>query len=162
MTSSRARVNWMTGAAVALAFGGCAASSTSPAAHRSARADSKQVIVVAKEFMRAYLGKDARSYFPEHNETALPLEAEFVRRKKLWYVSFGNGLTCNVFTVNLDETATRGAMSHLQGGRILQAGDRYDWDSPPTLRTVPEFRAAVKNSKPKGAAAKRKAPASTP
>jgi hypothetical protein len=163
----------MMGAALVFTFAGCAVSSGSGdaadvnsgssrraphnAARKGARPTKAEVIASAKEFMRAYCGKNAEGYFPEKSELALPLKAQFNGKTRRWRVEFGNGLTCNVFSVEMDEAATRGAMSHLQGGRILQSGDKYDWEAPLNLRTLREFRAAVQFSKSKKAAAPKKA-----
>jgi hypothetical protein len=166
MTPFGARASGIAGAALAVAFGGCAPPSPSSetsarTSTRIVRADRKQALAVAKEFMVTYLGKDAPGYFPEHNELALQ-EARFDHQKRLWNVIFSGSLPCVAFIVELDETATRGAMSHLQGGPVLQLGDRSNRGVPSTLRTLPEFRAAVKSSKLKETAARAKAPASTP
>ena len=109
------------------------------------RASKAEVIATAKGFMREYFGKDAEEYFATPNPNDLELaftDAEFSSKKGHWIVSFGNGHTCNVLVVEMDAAATRAVMSHIQGGLILQEGNRYDYDAPLTYRTLSEFRTA--------------------
>jgi hypothetical protein len=145
-TSSAGR--WMLAAVPAIAFAGCAA--THPTAKPGVSAkpfvwqptpEEKHVIEVARKFVQAAMGPDASRMHP------MTLGTSFDQKTQRWTSAFSAGFVDDYVTVELDKTATRGAVSTFTGP-VLE-GSSYA--SAMVLKTLPQFRAARAAQKRKSA-----------